>query len=373
MTATPTPRWMSEDCEPGLVSVIVPTYNRAHFLLKAMDSVRAQTYRPVEMIVVDDGSTDGTGATVGDWAKRNAADGAFTLRYLRQPNRGAPVARNRGLRECRGEYILFLDSDDMIGPTKLAASVARLADAGPMAVAHGPWRCLYSRPFAGYGPLHRPDAFGGEMGRLQAYIGGGSGMPPCVYLFRRSAARAVGPWDEALRQRQDTDYVVRALLAGCTFLGENRSVIYYRRHGMQHVGHPDNFRRHVSSLLVLADKWHGSLRSGILPAQAAPALRATLVNLLREASIARHEKSIERCRRRLKDWFGEDALRVARAPGFRAVVLFKRTLARPVRRVLGELPLVYVKALLRPCMALVTALRAAGGRPRVLPWGTESR
>ncbi len=176
-------RWMSEDCRPGLVSVIVPTYNRASFLLQAMDSVRAQTYRPVELVVVDDGSTDGTPEAVSAWASACAPDGAFELRYLSQRNQGAPVARNRGLQECRGEYVMFLDSDDMIGPTKLAASVARLAGAGPMAIAHGPWRCLYSGPAGGYGPVHGSDALGPEAERLRAHIGGGSGMPPCVYLL----------------------------------------------------------------------------------------------------------------------------------------------------------------------------------------------
>ncbi len=67
-------RWMSPEYEPGLVSVIIPTYNRAHFLVEAMDSVWNQTYRPIELIVVDDGSTDHTQDVLHDWAKKCAAD-----------------------------------------------------------------------------------------------------------------------------------------------------------------------------------------------------------------------------------------------------------------------------------------------------------
>jgi len=352
-------RWMSEDCRPGLVSVIVPTYNRTRFLLQAMDSVRAQTYRPVELVLVDDGSTDGTPEAVGDWAARSTADDAFELRYIRQRNQGAPVARNRGLSECRGEYVMFLDSDDLIGRTKLAASVARLAGTGPLSVAHGPWRCLYWGPAAGYGPLQRPDAFGDDTGRLLAYISGAAGMPPCVYLFRRAAVLAVGPWDDGLRQRQDTDYLVRALMAGCCFVAEERSVVCYRRHSLQHVGHPANFRRHFASLLVLADKWHGLLLDGSLPPHVAPALHASMMHLLREACIARHAPSVSRCRQRIREWFGEDALRAADAPAFRRRVWVKRTLARPMRRVLGELPLAYAKELVRRCRGIAPVRRPA--------------
>ncbi len=334
---------MSEDCRPGLVSVIVPTYNRAPFLLQAMDSVRAQTYRPVELVVVDDGSTDGTPEAVSAWACGCTQDGAFELRYIRQRNQGAPVARNRGLLECRGEYVMFLDSDDLIGPTKLAASVARLAGAGPMAVAHGPWRCLYSGPAAGLGPLQRPDDFATEAERLHAYIGGRSGMPPCVYLLRRTAALAVGPWDVTLRQRQDTDYVVRALLAGCRFVAEHDSIAYYRRHRLQHVGHPANFRRHFPSLLALADKWHGWLLDGTLPPHARPALRACVVQLLTEARIARYAMGVARCRRRLRDWFDEEG----GVPRTGAKVLAKRALLRPLQRMTGELPVAYARRLLR--------------------------
>ncbi len=96
-----------------LVSVIIPTYNRAGFLEEALASVIAQTYRPLEIIVVDDGSTDETPWRIS----------RFPVRYVRGPRRGVSAARNRGIRLSRGEFVAFLDSDDLWLPEKVARQV----------------------------------------------------------------------------------------------------------------------------------------------------------------------------------------------------------------------------------------------------------
>jgi glycosyltransferase involved in cell wall biosynthesis len=354
-------RWMDEACEPGLASVIMPTYNRASLLLSAMDSVRAQTYRPIELVVVDDGSTDDTQEVLARWGRRHA-DGPLALRCLRQENRGAPAARNLGLIESRGEFLLFLDSDDLLGRTKLAASIALLRSAGRRAVAYGPWRCLYWGPIAGYGPLQQPKVFASERERIATQIMGYLGVPVTSYVFPRAVARAIGPWDERLRQRQDADYIVRAALTGCAFLPEHSSVVHYRRHGLQHIGHRANFRRHFPSRLALADKWYGFLQHGILPSEAGPALRWNMAHLLMEAHIARHAAGVVRCRRRLHGWFGDDAADLPDSrPAFAAQVCVKRTLIRPLRGMAGELPSVYVGLLLQRCKDLLQRWRTGRG------------
>jgi glycosyltransferase involved in cell wall biosynthesis len=93
-----------------LVSVVIPAYNRAGEIGRAIDSAFNQTYRPIEVIVVDDGSQDNTAAVVAKYPE---------VRYYRQENRGASVARNQGVELARGEYIAFLDSDDLWVKNKL--------------------------------------------------------------------------------------------------------------------------------------------------------------------------------------------------------------------------------------------------------------
>jgi GT2 family glycosyltransferase len=97
-----------------LVSVIVPTYNRAYCLPRALDSVRAQSYAHFEVVLIDDGSSDGTAELV---ARRYGHDGR--IRYFHQANRGVTAARNAGLAQARGDYIALLDSDDAWLPWKL--------------------------------------------------------------------------------------------------------------------------------------------------------------------------------------------------------------------------------------------------------------
>src|SRR5207302_5302976 len=96
------------------VSVIVPSYNYAHFLPQTLRNVQSQSCADWECIVVDDGSTDNTAECVQNFAKTDAR-----IRYVRQPNRGLSAARNTGLRHCRGDYVQFLDADDWIESHKL--------------------------------------------------------------------------------------------------------------------------------------------------------------------------------------------------------------------------------------------------------------
>jgi glycosyltransferase involved in cell wall biosynthesis len=102
-----------------LVSCIVPVFNGEQYLREALDSVLRQTYRPLELIVVDDGSTDGTSNLVASYGEQ--------VRYVPQPNAGPATARNRGIAAARGDYIAFLDADDLWHPQKAALQVARFA------------------------------------------------------------------------------------------------------------------------------------------------------------------------------------------------------------------------------------------------------
>lgn len=106
------------------VSVVIPTYNRREMVVEAIESVLAQTYRDFEVIVIDDGSTDGTEAHLQPYL----ASGRIA--YERQENRGVAAARNTGIRLARGELVCFLDSDDLWSPTKLSVQI-EFADSHP--------------------------------------------------------------------------------------------------------------------------------------------------------------------------------------------------------------------------------------------------
>jgi glycosyltransferase involved in cell wall biosynthesis len=112
------------NCEP-LVSVVIPTYNRTQPTIAAIESVLAQTYSNLEILVVDDGSTDGSGEAIQRFIHERT-DGYHEMFFFSQPNQGASAARNKGISKARGEYIAFLDSDDSWDPEKLECQMQAL-------------------------------------------------------------------------------------------------------------------------------------------------------------------------------------------------------------------------------------------------------
>ena len=131
-----------------LVTVVIPTYNRAHCIARAIDSAATQTHTNLDIIIVDDGSSDDTGTLI---QKRYGDDPRVT--YLRQENQGVSAARNAGLRMARGSYIALLDSDDVWKPWKIELQL-RCLDHFPEAgmvwtdmEAVGPDGCLISQRY----------------------------------------------------------------------------------------------------------------------------------------------------------------------------------------------------------------------------------
>jgi len=186
-----------------VVSVIVPTYNRSALLLEAVDSVYAQTYRPIELIIVDDGSTDDTCRAIDEWGSRHS-DPSFTVCYLTQDNQRVCRARNHGLSEATGEFIQYLDSDDLLLPDKLKKQVSFLH-------AHPTYDYVYSMSLIARDIM--PDGYSRSRctgapipeGREDDYIGtyNWTVMGP---LYRRGVCDAVGAWDGELMSSQDLLY-----------------------------------------------------------------------------------------------------------------------------------------------------------------------
>jgi glycosyltransferase involved in cell wall biosynthesis len=181
------------DARP-LVSVVVPVYNGERFLAAALESVCAQDYRPIEVIVVDDGSDDRT----ADVAR--SFEGVV---YVRQPHQGPAVARNLGMALAQGEFVAFLDADDLMKPHKLSIQVGYLLD-------HPDIGCVLARqeillePGAKRPAWLRPDPVFGDLG----------GVPPLSAVVRRGVIGRMRGFDAAYPSAEGLEWLGRMREAG---------------------------------------------------------------------------------------------------------------------------------------------------------------
>jgi O-antigen biosynthesis protein len=207
--------------EPGLVSVITPCHNGQRFVADAIRSVIAQTYSPVEHIVVDDASRDGSWEVI-----RSFGDQVRGVRLER--NMGGSHARNAGFDLARGEFVMFLDADDTLAEDTLAALVEALSAGGDVAACQ--WRRLLLTA-AGWRqkyPDPPPPRAGDD--HLRRWLEGGW-IPPCAVLWRRQAYESTGGWDEELLANQDGDLMLRAFAGGLRLVGARGGRAFYRDHG----------------------------------------------------------------------------------------------------------------------------------------------
>jgi glycosyltransferase involved in cell wall biosynthesis len=193
------------------VSVIIPSYNAAQFLREAVASVRAQEYSPIEIIIVDDGSTDNTAETIQSLGE--------SVRHVRQANAGPAAARNRGLAEAQGEWIAFLDADDLWPTDKLRVQAARLEADLSLDVVLG--RVQY---YHGTGVEKTDLRYEGPDDTLvNVHLGSG--------LYRRTAFDRVGLFNPTLRFSEDHDWFLRARELGVRITILNHITLLYRLHG----------------------------------------------------------------------------------------------------------------------------------------------
>jgi len=181
------------------VTVIVPTYNRAGYLAEAIGSVLAQTFDDFEVVVVDDGSTDGTAALVG------AFDDA-RVRYLYQDHRGISAAMNAGVRSARGDYVARLDSDDRWLPHMLAALVPVLDARPAVGVVYGRGQAMDREGRLISHVQGMPERFPGDALRSLAYDDCTCNI---ALLVRRACFDRVGLYDETLPANEDWDMWLR--------------------------------------------------------------------------------------------------------------------------------------------------------------------
>ena len=196
--------------DPFFVSVIIPVYNGEAFLAEAALSVQRQAYQPLELIIVDDGSTDGTADV--------AAHLAGNVRYVYQPNRGAPAARNKGLKMARGNVIAFLDADDLWHQNKLALQLARLAN-NPLADV-----------IVGYSQLLVPTASESKLSKFERFGEPWLFLNLASAVFRTSVFEKVGLFDQELSYADDLDWFMRARELKVQMVVHKEIVLFHRRH-----------------------------------------------------------------------------------------------------------------------------------------------
>lgn len=178
-----------------LISVMIGAYNAEPYLAEAIDSVFAQTHQPLELIVVDDGSTDGTADVARGYGDR--------LTFTGQENMGNGGARNTAVRHARGQYFAFLDADDRFVPDKLERQLAALEADPELDVVFGHVREFVS-----------PELDEETRARVRAPAEVQPWMAPNLMLIRRASFERVGPFSEALKVGVTVDWFARAEEAG---------------------------------------------------------------------------------------------------------------------------------------------------------------
>lgn len=250
------------------ISVVIPCHNGARDIAEALDSVLAQTVTPLEVIVVDDGSTDESPQVLARYGDR--------IRVIRQDNTGLAGARNTGLAAARGEFIALMDHDDLCEPHRLAwqlAAFARWPDAvlcssefsafdqrGPIEERHA--ARYYSRCSAEAGgvqgryPQHGTLAVDGRdvpclHGAVYEEIALGNFVHPPTVMFRRALLATAGPFDRGMGSMCDWEWLVRASRAG-RFLYLDVPLLRYRRSATQMSSTTGQARGLLSALRVAA-------------------------------------------------------------------------------------------------------------------------
>jgi glycosyltransferase involved in cell wall biosynthesis len=192
-----------------LVSTIIPTYNRAGLVCDAIDSVLGQTYPNVEVIVVDDGSTDTTLETLGRYGNK--------IQVIQQTNAGPSAARNRGIKSAKGDIIAFLDSDDLWLPTKLNRQVAILMRADksvPCCLCNAIMRCDDGEQRFFDMALLRPQYDEGLWLNVAQVLSSRFVFFNQAVAIRRQALDKAGLFDESLLFMEDHDMALRMALMG---------------------------------------------------------------------------------------------------------------------------------------------------------------
>lgn len=242
-----------------LISILIPAFNAQNWIADTLRSAIAQTWKRKEIIVVDDGSADHTLDIARGFESRR-------VKVVTQDNRGAPAARNTALSLSQGDYIQYLDADDLLAPDKLTKQMDRLLACGTSRTLVS---CSWGKFF--YRVSHAnfvPTALWSDLSPLEWLthkLEEGCCMVPGCWLVSRRLTQAAGPWDTTLAYDDDGEYFCRVLLAsdGVQFVPEAK--VYYRFCGtgsFGYLGHSEMKRESLWRSIQLHIRYIRSLDDG---------------------------------------------------------------------------------------------------------------
>lgn len=198
--------WLKEEYTENLVSIIIPTFNRAGLIGETIESVFRQDYRPVEIIIVDDGSTDNTSEIIRQC--NLSAPERVTIHYFKQDRKGANAARNIGAINSKGQYLQFFDSDDLMYQGYISKRISILKDSTEVSF------CVCNCDF--YDIIDKinlpPARLDLKEHSLEGMLEAGLPVMTPSFIARRDVFSLIGEWDEELLGVHDTDYFSRIFL-----------------------------------------------------------------------------------------------------------------------------------------------------------------
>lgn len=227
------------------VSILIPCYNSEQFIAETLDSCLAQTYDNIEIIVVDDGSIDRSLEIAKDYGNKDRR-----VRVISQPNSGACRARNNAFGHSVGDYVMFLDADNVISANKVEAQLMRLMPVGDeMSVATCAWDRFYKSLSDATFPqltVYKDFEIGFDM--LLDLWSNSEMFETACYLLSRSLAMKAGKWEESLYKNQDGEYFSRVLMLASKVLFCPEAKLYYRTGEYDSVS-KGNSKRKIESYL----------------------------------------------------------------------------------------------------------------------------
>ncbi|MCC5929257.1 MAG: glycosyltransferase [Cyclobacteriaceae bacterium] len=250
-----------------MVSVIIPCYNSAYFIEDTIKSALCQTYSDIEVIVVDDGSTDNSIEIIKK----------YPVQLIQQKNAGACAARNRGFAVSKGDFIQYLDADDLLSPNKIADQVAQLNGRNDI-ISNGKWGRFYTSE-----PLREEIKWGPhtsiqkDLSPVDWLCQNRMSQTSCWFTPRKLIEKA-GAWDETLHQNQDGEFFTRVIAQATEVKYCETAKVYYRS------GLNNSITSNIKGTLALKSFYKTciSFEKTLLPLEDSTKTRLAVANMYQE-------------------------------------------------------------------------------------------